>query len=75
MREYGLDLTVELPRMSWRRFQALLRGLSAESASVMRSLQRTEFGKKPPVKAVNTPAQAQTTFVALFGSAPPRPAR
>lgn len=31
-RDYGIDLTEALPRMSWRRFQTLLNGLSPYGA-------------------------------------------
>ncbi|OQC05023.1 MAG: hypothetical protein BWX79_02375 [Alphaproteobacteria bacterium ADurb.Bin100] len=34
-REYGLDLGAAVEVMSWRRFCALVQGLSASSATVM----------------------------------------
>lgn len=35
MRDYGIDLTDELPIMSWRRFQVLLHGLNPWGAVAM----------------------------------------
>lgn len=39
-REYGLNLTMELGRLSWRRFVVLVRGLGPNSATAMKLMAR-----------------------------------
>lgn len=54
--------------MTWRRFLALLRGLSSQSATVVASSSRIEFGASGErVSAIAGEGATQTAFVALFG--------
>jgi hypothetical protein len=66
LREYNLDLSEALPRMSWRRFLVLLRGLSPQSATVAASSSRAQFGKGGKVNEVTSTKAAQQVFDALF---------
>ncbi|CAN5751042.1 hypothetical protein BH23CHL7_BH23CHL7_17350 [soil metagenome] len=71
MRDYRVDLAVDLARMSWRRFLVLLRGLSPNSATVTAHAQRSYIGKKrEPVLEINDRAAAQAWFEATFKPAP-----
>ncbi|CAN5568167.1 hypothetical protein BH23CHL7_BH23CHL7_23970 [soil metagenome] len=68
MRDYRIDLAVDLARMSWRR---LLRGLSPNSATVAAHAQRSYIGKsREPVREINDRAAAQAWFEATFRPAP-----
>lgn len=62
--------------MTWRRFLVLLRGLSPQSASVNAAQSRVEFGEKAErVRTVESPDDAQSAFVTLFGGRGPGPAK
>lgn len=69
MREYGIDLGASLSVLSWRRFLALLRGLSPLAATVTAMRSRIEFGERTQPVSVEGDA-AQRAFEALFGGAP-----
>jgi hypothetical protein len=58
-REYGLDLSVEFPRLMWRRFRVLVRGLSGDSVLVARSSGKT--GEE----IITDPAVAEHMFQSL----------
>lgn len=71
LREYGLDLSVELETMSWRRFLALLRGLSPNAATVSAILGRVEMGRDDkPANLVEGAKNADRAFDALFKPVP-----
>lgn len=61
-----------LDDMSWRRFMVLLRGLSPNSATVVKLSSMRSFGKKK-VNVVEGPVAANAAFDALFAE-PPKPA-
>ena len=67
LREYGIDLVHDLDGMSWRKFLALLRGLSPNSATVTATTSRIQFGSRETVNVVSGAQATQSTFVALFG--------
>ena len=70
-REYGLNLTRTLARMTWRRFSTLLRGLGPNSACATRAQIRAYKNKGTSagdgVETITDPAVAHTTFLNLFG--------
>lgn len=72
-REYGLDLRVAMPTMSWRRFMVLVRGLSPNSATVTRLRAGLYMGGRPSnerVVAITTPKAAERAFSVIFGPPP-----
>jgi hypothetical protein len=72
-REYAIDMRSDLPSMSWRRFVVLVRGLSPNSATAAKLSSHAYIGAKSFAQRVNvmeTPAQAERAFSALFG--PPK---
>lgn len=69
LREYSIDLAADLPGMSWRRFQVLLRALSSQSVTVTR-LVNSGLGRKGNERVVAGSKAAQQAFVGLFGGAP-----
>jgi hypothetical protein len=67
-REYGLNLTRTLARMTWRRFSTLLRGLGPNSACATRAQVRAYKRKDPDnVETITDPDVAHKTFLNLFG--------
>jgi hypothetical protein len=67
MREYRIDLAVDLARLSWRRFIVLLRGLSPASATVAAHAAGRYIGKsREQVREINDRAAAQAWFEATF---------
>lgn len=64
-REYNLNLKIDLPRLSWRRFMVLLRGLSPNSATITQLNASRYFGRKDVVE-VTTPEQATATIKGLY---------
>lgn len=72
LREYQIDLAVALEDMTWRRFMILLRGLSPNSATVVRIHSTRSIGKgEKRVHKVMGAKATQTAFEALFK--PPTP--
>jgi len=70
LREYRLDLAEVLPKLSWRRFMVLVRGLSPNSATVTKVQEhRRKFSGTDQVNVMRTPEEAQAAFERLF--APP----
>lgn len=71
MREYGIDLRKEIPSMSWRRFNALLRNLSPHSLLVQmehageKHTETTHRGKK--VEVYTNPEQGERAVFSLWG--------
>lgn len=59
-----------LPRMSWRRFQVLVRCLSPNSATMNRLSSGTYIGKEK-VNTVAGPKAAEAAFKAKFATPPP----
>jgi hypothetical protein len=55
-REYGINLATEIGAMSWRRFSALLRGLSRDSVFVLTN--RSDEGEDEVVVADDDKAEA-----------------
>lgn len=73
LREYNIDLVRDLDNMSWRRFQILLRGLSPNSATVVRVTSGQTFGKGDKrVNKVEGTKATQSAFEMLF-KPPSRP--
>lgn len=69
-REYGLDLVVELPRMSFRRFMVLVRGLGPQSATVTRQINRRYMGGPaggPAVVVTRSPSESRAALASFFG--------
>lgn len=69
-REYGLHLATAIDNMSWRRFQALLFGLSANARLWLELEQRNGGGgRHSGAVYVNDPKQAEQAVLALFRNA------
>jgi hypothetical protein len=66
LREYGLDLVVELPRLTLRRFMVLVRGLGPGSAVASRQAARHYLGGGPP-RMARTPAESEAALAGFFG--------
>lgn len=70
-REYALDLRVDLPSMTWRRFRVLIRGLSPNSATATKLSSGRYMGARgEKVELMQTPEAAEQRFAQLFG--PPK---
>ena len=70
LREYQVDVTRDLPTMTWRRFLILVRGLSPNSATIAHFRGRHSIGAKgTSVRTIDTPQAAEAAFNQLF--APP----
>jgi len=61
-REYGIDLVTDLEKMSWRKFWAYIRGLSANSALVS-VIQARKEGSAP----IEDPQQAERAVKQVWG--------
>lgn len=72
MREYGIDLVTELPRLTLRRFMVLVRGLGPGSAVANReSSRRTASGSGGP-RMARTPTESEAALAGFFGRPPGR---
>ena len=71
MREYGIDLVVELPRLTLRRFMVLVRGLGPASAVASRQAARHYLGGGA-ARTARTPAESEAVLAGFFGRAPGR---
>lgn len=58
-RDYGIDLSIELEKMTWRRFETLLHNISPYGAVSMRL---EEAGKKEKLKQEDEKLQADGFF-------------
>jgi hypothetical protein len=66
MREYGIDLVAELPRITLRRFLVLVRGLGPASTAAAWQAARRDTGG-PAVRTARTPAESESVLAAFFG--------
>jgi hypothetical protein len=71
MREYGIDLVAELPRITLRRFLVLVRGLGPNSAAATWQAARRDTGG-PVVRMARSPAESEAVLAGFFGRAPGR---
>lgn len=71
MREYGIDLVAELPRLTLRRFMVLVRGLGPGSAVAASHAARHYLGGGTG-RMARTPAESETVLAGFFGRAPGR---
>ena len=71
LREYGLDLVAELPRLTLRRFMVLVRGLGPASAVASRQAARHYLVGSPSLTA-RTPAESEAVLAGFFGRPPGR---
>ena len=66
MREYGIDLVTELPRLTLRRFMVLVRGLGPQSAVASRQAARHYLGRGA-ARMAQTPAESEAALAGFFG--------
>jgi hypothetical protein len=66
MREYGIDLVTELPRLTLRRFMVLVRGLGPASAVANRGSARWSPGSGA-ARMARTPAESEAVLAGFFG--------
>ncbi len=66
MREYGIDLVAELPRLTLRRFMVLVRGLGPGSAVAARQAARHYMGGGT-TRLARTPAESEAALAGFFG--------
>jgi hypothetical protein len=71
MREYGIDLVAELPRITLRRFLVLVRGLGPHSAVANREAAR-RGATGPAVRMARSPAESEAVLAGFFGRPPGR---
>ena len=72
MREYGIDLVTELPRLTLRRFMVLVRGLGPHSAVANRAGGAPRPGRRRPARMARTPAESEAVLAGFFGRPPGR---
>jgi hypothetical protein len=72
LREYGLDLVAELPRLTLRRFMVLVRGLGPASAVASRQAARHYLGGGGAARMARTPAESEAALASFFGRPPRR---
>ena len=72
MREYGIDLVTELPRLTLRRFMVLVRGLGPASAVANREVARRSTGSSGAVRMTRTPVESESVLAGFFGRPPGR---
>ena len=66
MREYGIDLVTDLPRLTLRRFMVLVRGLGPGSAVAARQAARHYMGGGA-LRMARTPAESEAALAGFFG--------
>lgn len=66
MREYGIDLVTDLPRLTLRRFMVLVRGLGPTSAVTTRLASRQYLGGGV-ARLARTPAESESVLAGFFG--------
>lgn len=71
MREYGIDLVPELPRLTLRRFMVLVRGLGPASAVASRQAARHYLGGAA-TRLARTPTESESALATFFGRLPGR---
>ena len=67
MREYGIDLVTDLPRLTLRRFMVLVRGLGPASAVANRQAARYGRGGEPAARVSRSPAESEAVLAGFFG--------
>ena len=72
MREYGIDLVTDLPRLTLRRFMVLVRGLGPQSAVANRQVARHHMGGSGAARMARTPAESESVLAGFFGRPPGR---
>ena len=72
MREYGIDLVTDLPRLTLRRFMVLVRGLGPGSAVAARQAARHYMGGSGASWMARTPAESESVLAGFFGRPPGR---
>jgi hypothetical protein len=72
MREYGIDLVTDLPRLTLRRFMVLVRGLGPASAVAYRESARRGTGGSGVSPMARTPAESEAALAGFFGRPPGR---
>jgi hypothetical protein len=72
MREYGIDLVTELPRLSLRRFMVLVRGLGPQSAVANREAARQGRDGEARSWVSRSPAESEAVLAGFFGRPPGR---
>ena len=63
MREYGIDLVTDLPRLTLRRFMVLVRGLGPASAVA----NHQAAGDRGASRVARTPAESEAALAGFFG--------
>jgi hypothetical protein len=71
MREYGIDLVTDLPRITLRRFLVLVRGLGPNSAVANREATRRS-GTAPAVRLARSRQESEAVLASFFGRPPGR---
>jgi hypothetical protein len=66
MREYGIDLVADLPRLTLRRFMVLVRGLGPLSAVANSEAARQAPGNRP-ARIARPPAESEAVLAGFFG--------
>jgi hypothetical protein len=66
MREYGIDLVTDLPRLTLRRFMVLVRGLGPNSAVANRQAARHYMGGGQAARVTRTPAESESVLAGFF---------
>jgi hypothetical protein len=66
MREYGIDLVGDLPRLTLRRFMVLVRGLGPASAVANREAARRSPAASR-VRMARNPAESESLLASFFG--------
>ena len=72
MREYGIDLVTDLPRLTLRRFMVLIRGLGPGSAVANRESARQTTSGSAAARMARTPAESEAALAGFFGRSPGR---
>ena len=72
MREYGIDLVADLPRLTLRRFMVLVRGLGPNSAVATRQAARHHAGGNPSTRMARTSQESESVLAGFFGRPPGR---
>ncbi len=72
MREYGIDLVTDLPRLTLRRFMVLVRGLGPNSAVANRQTARSGRNGEAGPRVSRSPAESESVLAGFFGRPPGR---
>lgn len=67
MREYGIDLVTDLPRLTLRRFMVLVRGLGPASAVANHQAAGQAAGGSGASRMARTPAESESVLAGFFG--------